>query len=80
MNPPLFYDVTLRDGSHANRHGFTSEFCSLYIDKRILPVSQVAVCRLQDPSLMDVILKKIFIRIKMASMSFLVWLLRLQGC
>ena len=30
---PLIYDVTLRDGSHANRHAFTSEFCEEYIDK-----------------------------------------------
>ena len=28
-----FYDVTLRDGSHANKHSFTYEFCSRYIDK-----------------------------------------------
>lgn len=32
MKPPLLYDVTLRDGSHANRHSFTAEFCSTYID------------------------------------------------
>ena len=31
MNIPLFYDVTLRDGSHANRHSFTKEFCLKYI-------------------------------------------------
>lgn len=29
---PLIYDVTLRDGSHANQHSFTAEFCSGYID------------------------------------------------
>lgn len=33
MNNPLIYDVTLRDGSHANQHAFTAEFCSAYIDK-----------------------------------------------
>ena len=33
MNIPLFYDVTLRDGSHANRHSFTKEFCTKYIRK-----------------------------------------------
>ena len=31
MNIPLFYDVTLRDGSHANKHSFTKEFCMRYI-------------------------------------------------
>ena len=29
---PLIYDVTLRDGSHANKHSFTAEFCSKYIE------------------------------------------------
>lgn len=33
MTSPLLYDVTLRDGSHANRHGFTANFCSDYIDE-----------------------------------------------
>lgn len=33
MTSPLLYDVTLRDGSHANRHGFTANFCSNYIDE-----------------------------------------------
>ena len=33
MNIPLFYDVTLRDGSHANKHCFTKEFCMRYIQK-----------------------------------------------
>ena len=33
MKLPIFYDVTLRDGSHANNHSFTSEFCSKYIDQ-----------------------------------------------
>lgn len=27
----IFYDVTLRDGSHANAHGFSSGFCEEYI-------------------------------------------------
>ncbi len=33
MNLPIFYDVTLRDGSHANNHSFTSQFCSQYIEQ-----------------------------------------------
>ena len=33
MKTPLFYDVTLRDGSHANRHSFTKEFCKKYVKK-----------------------------------------------
>lgn len=33
MTAPLLYDVTLRDGSHANRHSFSAEFCSQYIDQ-----------------------------------------------
>ena len=32
MTKPLLYDVTLRDGSHANRHSFTANFCANYID------------------------------------------------
>ena len=31
-NLPLVYDVTLRDGSHANGHSFTAKFCCSYID------------------------------------------------
>jgi 4-hydroxy 2-oxovalerate aldolase len=72
MKPPLFYDVTLRDGSHANQHGFTAEFCSSYIDKayssglRYLEVghgnglggSSLHIGRLKDPLLWDVITKK----------------------
>lgn len=33
MTAPLLYDVTLRDGSHANRHSFSADFCSQYIDQ-----------------------------------------------
>lgn len=33
MTAPILYDVTLRDGSHANQHGFSSAFCSEYIDR-----------------------------------------------
>jgi len=29
---PLLYDVTLRDGSHANQHSFAANFCATYID------------------------------------------------
>ncbi|MDC3094311.1 hypothetical protein OA387_04605, partial [Prochlorococcus sp. AH-716-M10] len=32
MNVPIFYDVTLRDGSHANKHQFTKSFCKDYIE------------------------------------------------
>ena len=32
MSSTIFYDVTLRDGSHANRHSFNTEFCDSYID------------------------------------------------
>lgn len=31
MTHPIFYDVTLRDGSHANQHSFGAEFCRKYI-------------------------------------------------
>jgi len=31
MIKPIFYDVTLRDGSHANQHSFDAKFCSTYI-------------------------------------------------
>jgi 4-hydroxy 2-oxovalerate aldolase len=72
MNAPLFYDVTLRDGSHANQHGFTAEFCSSYIDKsyssglRYIEVghgnglggSSLHIGRLKDPLLWDVIADK----------------------
>jgi 4-hydroxy 2-oxovalerate aldolase len=72
MKPPLFYDVTLRDGSHANQHSFSSKFCSSYIDKayssglRYLEVghgnglggSSLHIGRLKDPLFWDVIAEK----------------------
>lgn len=72
MNQPLFYDVTLRDGSHANRHSFAATFCSEYIDKaysagvRYLEVghgnglggSSLQIGRLKDPLLWDVVAEK----------------------
>jgi len=72
MKPPLFYDVTLRDGSHANQHCFDAEFCSSYIDKayssglRYIEVghgnglggSSLHIGRLKDPLLWDVVTKK----------------------
>jgi 4-hydroxy 2-oxovalerate aldolase len=72
MKPTLFYDVTLRDGSHANQHGFTAEFCSSYIDKaysaglRYIEVghgnglggSSLHIGRLQDPLLWDIVAEK----------------------
>jgi len=72
MKAPLFYDVTLRDGSHANQHSFTAEFCSAYIDKahssglRYIEVghgnglggSSLHIGRLKDPLLWDVITEK----------------------
>jgi 4-hydroxy 2-oxovalerate aldolase len=72
MKSLLFYDVTLRDGSHANQHGFTAEFCSSYIDKayasglRYIEVghgnglggSSLHIGRLKDPLLWDVINEK----------------------
>lgn len=72
MKPPLFYDVTLRDGSHANQHSFTAEFCSSYIDKayssglRYLEVghgnglggSSLQIGRLKDPQIWDAVSEK----------------------
>jgi len=72
MKPPLFYDVTLRDGSHANQHGFTAEFYSSYIDKayssglRYLEVghgnglggSSLQIGRLKDPQIWDAVSEK----------------------
>jgi 4-hydroxy 2-oxovalerate aldolase len=72
MKPPLFYDVTLRDGSHANQHSFTADFCSAYIDKayssglRYIEVghgnglggSSLHIGRLKDPMLWEVVSKK----------------------
>ena len=72
MKAPLIYDVTLRDGSHANKHSFSSEFCALYIDKayssglRYVEVghgnglggSSLHIGRLKDPLLWDVIAEK----------------------
>lgn len=65
MTAPLLYDVTLRDGSHANRHSFSAEFCSKYIDQayqagiRYLELghgnglggSSLHIGRLQDPDI-----------------------------
>jgi 4-hydroxy 2-oxovalerate aldolase len=73
MRPPLLYDVTLRDGSHANQHGFTAEFCSEYIDNaysaglRYLEVghgnglggSSLHIGRLKDPMLWDIVSAKV---------------------
>ena len=73
MKPPIFYDVTLRDGSHANRHGFEAEFCSLYIDKayssglRYIEVghgnglggSSLHIGRLKDPCILEVVKEKV---------------------
>jgi 4-hydroxy 2-oxovalerate aldolase len=72
MSAPLFYDVTLRDGSHANQHAFTAEFCSTYIDRaysaglRYLEVghgnglggSSLHIGRLKDPLIWEVIEEK----------------------
>ena len=33
MTIDVFYDVTLRDGSHANKHSFTKESCLKYIQQ-----------------------------------------------
>ena len=65
MTTPLIYDVTLRDGSHANRHGFSAKFCTEYIDNayaagiRYIEVghgngiggSSLHIGRLKDPTL-----------------------------
>jgi 4-hydroxy 2-oxovalerate aldolase len=72
MRQPFFYDVTLRDGSHANQHSFSADFCSAYIDKayaaglRYLEVghgnglggSSLHIGRLKDPLLWDVVFQK----------------------
>lgn len=72
MKSPLIYDVTLRDGSHANQHNFPSDFCASYIDKAYsaglrhieighgngLGGSSLHIGRLKDPLLWDVIAKK----------------------
>ena len=72
MKAPLFYDVTLRDGSHANGHAFTAEFCSDYIDNAYraglryielghgngLGGSSLHIGRLKDPLLWQVVAKK----------------------
>ncbi|MFN9622135.1 MAG: 4-hydroxy-2-oxovalerate aldolase [Cyanobacteriota bacterium] len=72
MNTPLLYDVTLRDGSHANQHGFTSDFCSTYIDNaysagiRYLEIghgnglggSSLHIGRLKDPDLWQAVSDK----------------------
>lgn len=75
MNTPLIYDVTLRDGSHANQHGFTASFCAEYIDVayaagiRYLEVghgnglggSSLHIGRLKDPDLWATLADKITI-------------------
>ena len=72
MKQPLIYDVTLRDGSHANKHGFSAEFCSLYIEKAYssglqyievghgngLGGSSLHIGRLKDPLIWDVVAEK----------------------
>jgi 4-hydroxy 2-oxovalerate aldolase len=72
-NPPLLYDVTLRDGSHANQHGFTSDFCCAYIDRayaaglRYIEVghgnglggSSLHIGRLKDPDLWEAVAAKV---------------------
>lgn len=72
LNAPLLYDVTLRDGSHANQHGFTSSFCSTYIDKayeaglRYIEIghgnglggSSLHIGRLKDPELWEPVAEK----------------------
>lgn len=69
---PLLYDVTLRDGSHANQHGFTSDFCSRYIESaysaglRYIEIghgnglggSSLHIGRLKDPDLWEAIAAK----------------------
>ena len=69
---PLLYDVTLRDGSHANQHGFTSDFCSTYIDSayaaglRYIEIghgnglggSSLHIGRLKAPDLWEVVAAK----------------------
>jgi 4-hydroxy 2-oxovalerate aldolase len=72
MSMPLIYDVTLRDGSHANQHGFTAKFCADYIDAayaagiRYLEVghgnglggSSLHIGRLKDPDLWATVAEK----------------------
>jgi 4-hydroxy 2-oxovalerate aldolase len=72
LNAPLLYDVTLRDGSHANQHGFTSAFCSAYIDSaydaglRYIEIghgnglggSSLHIGRLQDPEIWEPVSEK----------------------
>jgi 4-hydroxy 2-oxovalerate aldolase len=72
MSIPLFYDVTLRDGSPANQHSFTASFCADYIDTayaagiRYLEVghgnglggSSLHIGRLKDPDLWATVAKK----------------------
>jgi len=68
----LLYDVTLRDGSHANQHGFTSDFCCTYIDRayaagiRYIEVGHgnglggcsLHIGRLKDPDLWEAVATK----------------------
>ena len=72
MTIPLIYDVTLRDGSHANQHSFTAKFCADYIDTayaagiRYLEVghgnglggSSLHIGRLKDPDLWATVAEK----------------------
>lgn len=72
MKPPLFYDVTLRDGSNANNQGFTAEFYTSYIDHSYaagirhieighgygLGGSSLHIARLKDSGIWDVVASK----------------------
>ena len=69
---PILYDVTLRDGSHANKHSFTPEFCIDYIRKAYkaglryielghgngLGGSSLHIGYLKDPECLEVVTKK----------------------
>lgn len=75
MTHPLVYDVTLRDGSHANKHSFSSGFCASYIDQAYqsglrhieighgngLGGSSLHIGLLDEPNLLDVAYEKLTI-------------------